>query len=93
MVTADWIGVDEALEKILSFVDVLEEEEKPLLECLGQVLGRDVYSDISIPPLDNAAMDGYAVRAADLAGASSETPRRLRVVDEIPAGSVPRLSI
>ena len=93
MVTADWIGVDEALAKILSFVDVLEEEEKPLLECLGQVLARDVYSDISIPPLDNAAMDGYAVRSADLDGASPETPRRLRVVEEIPAGSVPRLSI
>ena len=93
MVTASWIGVDEALDKILSFVDVLEVEERPLLECLGQVLARDIRSGISIPPLDNAAMDGYAVRAGDLSGASPETPRRLQVVEEVPAGSVPQVFI
>ncbi|HEX2172208.1 MAG TPA: gephyrin-like molybdotransferase Glp [Dehalococcoidia bacterium] len=88
-----WIDVDEARDKILSFLDVLEAEEKPLLDCLGQVLARDVRSEIDIPPLDNAAMDGYAVRSADLAGASEETPRRLRVIEEVPAGSVPQRRI
>lgn len=93
MVTASWIGVDEALEKILGFFDVLEVEAKPLLDCLGQVLAEDVRSTIDIPPLDNAAMDGYAVIAADLAGASADAPVRLRVIEEIPAGSVPRQTI
>src|SRR3989304_1021052 len=80
------ISVEEALEKILSYVHVLEPEERPLLDALGQVLAEDVASDIDIPPLDNTAMDGYAVRAADTAGASAERPVRLRVAGELAAG-------
>jgi len=57
------ISVEEALEKILSFVEVLDPEEKPILGCLGQVLVEDVYADIDIPPWDNSAMDGYAIKA------------------------------
>ena len=56
------ISVEEALEKILNNVSVLEPEEKPILDSLGQVLAEDVCSDIDIPPLDNSAMDGYAVQ-------------------------------
>ncbi|MBI4187436.1 MAG: molybdopterin molybdotransferase MoeA [Chloroflexi bacterium] len=82
------ISVEEALEKVLSYVEVLEAEEKPILDCLGQVLVEDVYSDISIPPLDNAAMDGYAVRAEDTRGASPQSPRTLRVIDTVAAGSI-----
>ena len=54
------ISVEEALEKVLSYVEVLESERKPILDCLGQALAEDVYSAIDIPPLDNSAMDGYA---------------------------------
>ena len=67
------ISVEEALERILSYVSVLEPEEKPILEALGQVLAEDVVSAIDIPPLDNTAMDGYAVRAADTESASPES--------------------
>lgn len=56
------LSVEEALEKILSNVGRLEPEERPLLECLGQVLAEDIHSSFNIPPLDNSAMDGYAVR-------------------------------
>jgi len=84
------ISVEEALEKILSYVDVLGHEKKPVLNCLGQVLAEDVYSTIDIPPLDNSAMDGYAVRAEDTRGASRSSPRELIVVGEIAAGSIPR---
>jgi len=84
------ISVEEALEKILSYVDVLGHEKKPVLNCLGQVLAEDVYSTIDIPPLDNSAMDGYAVRAEDTRGASRSSPRELIVVWEIAAGSIPR---
>ncbi len=80
------ITVDEALERILSYVDVLEPVEKPLLEALGQVLAEDITADFDIPPLDNTAMDGYAVRAEDTRGASPDTPVLLRVTGEVAAG-------
>jgi molybdopterin molybdotransferase len=82
------ISVEEALEKILASFAPLEEEEKPILECLGQVLACDVQSDINIPPLANTAMDGYAVIAADTRGASRASPRVLSVIDTVAAGSV-----
>lgn len=82
------ISVEEALEKILGYVEVLEAEETPILESPGQVLAEDVYSEINIPPLDNAAMDGYAIRAGDTGGASDKTPSRLRVIDTVIAGSI-----
>jgi len=83
------ISVEEALKKVLSYVEVLEPERKPILDCLGQVLAEDVYSTIDIPPLDNSAMDGYALRAKDTRGASEASPRYLVVVGEVAAGSMP----
>ena len=82
------ISVEQALEKILSYVDVLEEEQVPILDSPGQVLAEDIYSSINIPPLDNAAMDGYAIQSRDTYGASSESPRFLRVIDTVIAGSI-----
>ena len=82
------ISVEQALEKILSYVDVLEEEQRPILDSMGQVLAEDIYSTIDIPPLDNSAMDGYAVRAEDTRGASRQSPRFLRVIDTVMAGSI-----
>jgi molybdopterin molybdotransferase len=80
------INVEEALERILSYVHVLEPEEKPLLDALGQVLAEDIVASYDVPPLDNTAMDGYAVRAVDTDGASPENPVRLRVLGELAAG-------
>ena len=82
------ISVEEALEKILSFVEVLDPEEKPILGCLGQVLVEDVYADIDIPPWDNSAMDGYAIKAEDTYGANKLSPRFIPVVGEIAAGCI-----
>jgi len=82
------VSVEEALQKILSCVEVLEQERKPILDCLGQVLAEDVYSTIDIPPADNSAMDGYAVKAEDTYGASESEPRILPVVGEVAAGSI-----
>ena len=84
------ISVEQALEKVLGYVDVLEEEESPILDCLGQVLAEDIISSIDVPPLDNSAMDGYAVRAEDTKGARSQSPRLLRVIDTVAAGSISR---
>ena len=83
------VSVEEALDKVLSYVEVLEPERKPILDCLGQVLAEDVYSTINIPPLDNSAMDGYALRAKDTHGASESSPKYLVVVGEVAAGSIP----
>ncbi len=80
------IGIEDALERILGFVSVLEPETKPIMDALGQVLAEDVYSDLDIPPLDNSAMDGYAVRAKDTTGAGERSPVKLKVVDELAAG-------
>jgi len=82
------ISVEEALERILALVPVLEPVETPILDALGQVVAEDVVSPIDIPPLPNTAMDGYAVRAADTAGASEATPVELRVAGELAAGYV-----
>jgi len=82
------ISVEEALDKILGYVGVLDEVESHILDCLGQVLAEDVYSSINIPPLDNSAMDGYAVKSGDTGGASQNSPRFLRVVDTVAAGSI-----
>ena len=85
MVSQAMISVDEALERILSYFDRLEPEERPVPDALGQVLAEDVESTLDIPPLDNTAMDGYAVRAADTEGASEANPVRLRVSGELAA--------
>jgi len=87
------ISVEEALGKVLGFVDVLEEEEKSLLDCLGQVLAEDIYAPFDVPPHDNSAMDGYAVQAESIRGASYERPRILRVVGEVAAGHVTGLKV
>ena len=84
------ISVEEALEKVLSCVAVLEAEAAPILESQGQVLAEDIVSHIDIPPLDNSAMDGYAIRWEDSRGASSQSPRILRVIDTVMAGSISR---
>lgn len=80
------IGFEEALEKVLSYVNALEPEEKLLLESLGQVLAEDIYSAIDIPPLDNSAMDGYAVQAQDTTGAGPSSPKILEIIGEVAAG-------
>ncbi len=82
------ITVEEALARILDQVDTLKPEQKPILECLGQVLVEDIISGVTIPPLDNSAMDGYAVRYVDIAGASATNPKTLKVIGEVAAGYI-----
>ncbi len=82
------ISVEEALERILSHVQRLEPEERPILDSLGQVLAEEVTASFDIPQLDNTAMDGYAVRAADTEGASEANPVRLHAIGELAAGYV-----
>jgi molybdopterin molybdotransferase len=87
--TPDMISVDEALERIVqSFQPLGEHDRVPILEALGRVLVEDVPADMDVPPFDNTAMDGYAVRAEDVASASPDQPVTLRVVGQVAAGGV-----
>jgi molybdopterin molybdotransferase len=82
------ISVEQAQEKLLSHVSVLDKEDVLILDALGQVLAEDVFASINVPPLDNSAMDGYALRVEDTSGAAPGSPRLLRVIDTVAAGSI-----
>ncbi|MEU1199485.1 gephyrin-like molybdotransferase Glp [Streptomyces sp. NPDC005813] len=79
-------SVTEHLEDILTTVRPLEPIELQLLDAQGCVLVEDVTVPVSLPPFDNSSMDGYAVRVADVAGASEEYPAVLTVVGDVAAG-------
>jgi len=83
------LAVREALDFLLDAArPVAEVEHVPTLEANGRVLAADQVSLLDVPGADNTQMDGYAVRAADCAGAVDGSPARLHVAQRIPAGSV-----
>jgi len=82
------ITVDEALSKILSHIHPLGFEKVSILDALERVIGEDIYARRNIPPLDNSAMDGYALRVEDVQNASQEHPIRLEVIEDLPAGVI-----
>ncbi len=75
-------SVAEYRATIAALVPTLPVVRRPLLDCVGLVLGQDLVSPVALPPFDNSAMDGYAVRAADVA----RVPITLPVPVDIPAG-------
>ncbi|GEN78784.1 molybdopterin molybdotransferase MoeA [Actinotalea fermentans] len=79
--------VNEHRAAALALAAPLEAIELPLAEAAGHVLARDVCADGPLPPWDNSAMDGYAVRAADVSAAVPDGPVRLRVIADLAAGS------
>ena len=89
MIREPMITVEEAQERTLAAVPVLDTETVPLPEAAGRVLREDVRAAANVPPTDNTGMDGYAVRATDTATA----PAKLRVIGEVRAGSMPDVSI
>jgi molybdopterin molybdotransferase len=89
MATIEYLTVAEALTAVLAGVSVLPVEHVSLLASLGRVLAEPVAAQDSLPPFANSSMDGYAVQAADLAGAAPTSPVTLRVVADIAAGAMP----
>ena len=80
---------DEALAALLSRAAAVEGVETvDTAAASGRVLAADILSTLDVPPRDNTQMDGYAVRCADLAGATPERPVRLPIAQRIPAGQV-----
>jgi len=87
------ITVAEAIEQILQTINPLGLERVNILDSLGRVLGEDITAGRNIPPKDNSAMDGYALRFQDTIGASPHHPVVLEVIEDIPAGAIPQKSI
>src|SRR5258706_1523211 len=77
------IPVEEAQERVLAEVQLLGTEQVAFTDALGRVLREDVRARVDVPQGDNTAMDGYAVRADDIAS----TPVSLRVIENLPAGA------
>ena len=86
-------SVEEHLERVLAGVSPLPVFPQPLGEALGLAVAEDVRAPIDLPPFDNSAMDGYAVRRADVVSASEESPVHLPVVGEIGAGQARLLAL
>jgi len=86
---ADWLTPVEAWTRIRSGIETLQPETRSLHDALGYVLSEEIVSPLDLPPWDNSAMDGFAVRGADVRGASDERPVVLWVVEDIPAGRQP----
>lgn len=81
------LAVEEALERVLAGVSPVDGTRSvPPEEALGRVLAEEVVAAVALPPWDNSAMDGYAIRAGDTAAATEDAPVRLAVVGEVPAG-------
>ena len=89
--TADrLLSVEEARERVFAAIDGPTETEVAWLsEGLGRVATDHVTSPIALPPWDNSAMDGYAIRAADTSSATEDGPVRLEVIGEVRAGQPP----
>lgn len=84
----EMISLEEARELVLANVEPLPQETVPVLEAVGRVAAEDLRSDIDIAPFAHSAMDGFAVRAAELAAASAEVPVEMDVIAEVAAGDV-----
>ncbi len=80
------LPIDEAIQLLLNNAKpVTETEKRPLNEAQGRILAENLSSSVNVPPADNSAMDGYAVRSADLAGTEEKL---LPISQRIPAGSM-----
>lgn len=80
------LTVEETLEQVLAGLSPLGSLAVDPEAALGGVLAEDLVAGVALPPWDNSAMDGYAIRSADTAGATEDVPVRLAVVGEVPAG-------
>ena len=83
------LSVEEARQRMLDTIPVLTSEKREILDCPDYVLADELHATENIPPFDNSAMDGYAVRAADVKDATQENPAVLAVIETVAAGYAP----
>ena len=84
------LSVEEARQQMLESIPVLPTEKREILKCAGYVLAETLHATENIPPFDNSAMDGFAVRSTNVKDASKENPAVLSVVETIAAGYAPK---
>jgi molybdopterin molybdotransferase len=89
----DLIPLEEAQRRVLDGVGAMAAERLPLADAAGLVLAEPVRSTGPVPPWTNSAMDGFAVRAGDIADARPDRPAVLRVLGEVPAGRAPDVTV
>src|SRR5262245_2111436 len=88
------ISIEEARERLRQGVRPIERVERvPLSQAVGRVASTDVAADLFVPPFARSAMDGYAVVAADTAGATRESPVTLRSIETIFTGQKPTRTV
>src|SRR5512144_650217 len=87
------LSVNEARERILSQFHAVKTQTLPLAESSNRVLAGEIHAADDLPLFDNSSMDGFAIRAADSASATPDSPRSLRVVADIPAGTSPTVTL
>jgi len=87
------ITIEEARARVLAEAVALQVESRGLEDALGAVLAEDIVAPHSVPPFDNSAMDGFAVRATDTVDATPEAPALLTLGETIPAGKVATRSV
>jgi molybdopterin molybdotransferase len=85
--------VSDAVARIVAGIEPLSVERVALLDALGRVLATPVVSPLTLPAWDNSAMDGYALRASDVEGASTEKPIALAVLETVAAGAFPSRAV
>lgn len=90
---ATLLDVQEALSRILAAIETLGAESVALPDALDRVLAEDVQATLDLPPFANSSMDGFAVRAADVASATPDAPQPLTVSQDIPAGSISQVAL
>ena len=82
------ISADQALTIVIDNVGPLAIERVAIVDALGRTLAEEIRSPRDIPGFDNSAMDGYAVRADEVASATAEHPMKMPVAEDIPAGRI-----
>jgi molybdopterin molybdotransferase len=87
------LSVQEARKRILAQFRPVEALPLAIDRVSGRVLAQDVTAGIDLPAFDNSSVDGFAVKAADVEGAGPASPRSLKVITDIPAGSNPAITL
>jgi molybdopterin molybdotransferase len=85
--------VSDAVARIVADIEPLGVERVQILEALGRVLATPIVSPLTLPAWDNSAMDGYALRASDVEGASASSPVTLTVLETVAAGAFPTRAV
>lgn len=89
----DLLPVSTALEHLLNAFHPVSTQHISLADCHGRVLAEAVHATSDYPPFANSSMDGFALQASDVAHATQETPVSLQVVEDIPAGYAPHVTL